>query len=82
MIIAAANFCGVARLLMDEPFAALDVQTRAKLQSFLLDGWRQSGASVIFVTHHIEEAIKKNLILRKPRSGCLEGRTAPIPAVH
>jgi NitT/TauT family transport system ATP-binding protein len=44
-------------LLMDEPFAALDVQTRAKMQGFLLDVWRESGASVIFVTHHIDEAM-------------------------
>jgi NitT/TauT family transport system ATP-binding protein len=44
-------------LLMDEPFAALDVQTRAKMQDFLLDVWRDSGASVLFVTHHIDEAI-------------------------
>jgi NitT/TauT family transport system ATP-binding protein len=44
-------------LLMDEPFAALDVQTRAKLQGFLLDVWRASEASVLFVTHHIDEAI-------------------------
>jgi NitT/TauT family transport system ATP-binding protein len=44
-------------LLMDEPFAALDVQTRTKMQDFLLDVWRDSGASVLFVTHHIEEAI-------------------------
>jgi NitT/TauT family transport system ATP-binding protein len=44
-------------LLMDEPFAALDVQTRAKMQDFLLDVWQASGASVLFVTYHIEEAI-------------------------
>ena len=44
-------------LLMDEPFAALDVQTRAKMQGFLLDVWRDSGASVMFVTHHIDEAV-------------------------
>ncbi len=44
-------------LLMDEPFAALDVQTRAKMQDFLLDVWKTSGASVLFVTHHIDEAI-------------------------
>jgi NitT/TauT family transport system ATP-binding protein len=42
---------------MDEPFAALDVQTRAKMQDFLLDVWRASGASVLFVTHHIDEAV-------------------------
>jgi NitT/TauT family transport system ATP-binding protein len=44
-------------LLMDEPFAALDVQTRAKMQGFLLDVWRATEASVLFVTHHIDEAI-------------------------
>ena len=44
-------------LLMDEPFAALDVQTRAKMQDFLIDVWRASGASVLFVTHHIDEAV-------------------------
>ena len=44
-------------LLMDEPFAALDVQTRAKMQDSLVDVWRGSGASVLFVTHHIDEAV-------------------------
>jgi len=44
-------------LLMDEPFAALDVQTRQKMQDFLLDVWRESEASVLFVTHHIDEAV-------------------------
>ena len=44
-------------LLMDEPFAALDVQTRARMQQFLTDVWRDSGASVLFVTHHIDEAV-------------------------
>ncbi len=44
-------------LLMDEPFAALDVQTRSKLQDHLLSAYQQSGASVVFVTHQIEEAV-------------------------
>ncbi|WP_062227176.1 ABC transporter ATP-binding protein [Aureimonas frigidaquae] len=44
-------------LMMDEPFAALDVQTRNKMQDFLLDLWRESGASIILVTHSIDEAI-------------------------
>ena len=44
-------------LLMDEPFAALDVQTRQRMQDFLLDVWQDSGASVLFVTHHIDEAV-------------------------
>ena len=44
-------------LLMDEPFAALDVQTRVKMQDFLGEVWKASGASVLFVTHHIDEAV-------------------------
>lgn len=44
-------------LLMDEPFAALDVQTRAKLQNYLAQLREESGASVLFVTHSIDEAV-------------------------
>ncbi|MBB4002038.1 MAG: ABC transporter ATP-binding protein [Aurantimonas endophytica] len=44
-------------LMMDEPFAALDVQTRTKMQDFLLTLWRESRASIILVTHSIDEAI-------------------------
>ncbi len=44
-------------LLMDEPFSALDVQTRALMQEELLQLWAASHASVVFVTHDIEEAI-------------------------
>jgi NitT/TauT family transport system ATP-binding protein len=44
-------------LLMDEPFSALDVQTRALMQDELLDLWSGTNAAVIFVTHDLEEAI-------------------------
>lgn len=44
-------------LLMDEPFGALDAITREKLQDELLNLWRNSGITVIFVTHDIEEAV-------------------------
>lgn len=44
-------------LLMDEPFVFLDYQTRLHLQQELLEIWRESNASVIFVTHDVEEAI-------------------------
>jgi NitT/TauT family transport system ATP-binding protein len=44
-------------LLMDEPFAALDVQTRYKLQNFLLEIWEKTKTTIVFVTHHIDEAI-------------------------
>jgi NitT/TauT family transport system ATP-binding protein len=44
-------------LLMDEPFSALDVQTRALMENELLELWASTGASVVFVTHDLEEAI-------------------------
>ena len=44
-------------LLMDEPFSALDVQTRIVMQDELLDLWSSSNASVVFVTHDLEEAV-------------------------
>ncbi len=44
-------------LLLDEPFSALDVQTRTVMQDELLQLWSGSGASVVFVTHDLEEAV-------------------------
>ena len=44
-------------LLMDEPFGALDVQTREHMQDLLLELWSGSGAAVVFVTHDLTEAI-------------------------
>ena len=44
-------------LLMDEPFSALDVQTRALMENELLSLWSQDRKSVLFVTHDLEEAI-------------------------
>src|SRR2546429_3225191 len=44
-------------LLMDEPFSALDVQTRILMGNELLTLWSSTSASVVFVTHDLEEAI-------------------------
>lgn len=55
--IARALCLGADIILMDEPFAALDVQTRYNMQKFLLDIWEGSGKTVVFVTHHIDEAV-------------------------
>jgi NitT/TauT family transport system ATP-binding protein len=46
-----------ALLLMDEPFAALDVQTRQLMENELLDLWHADRKSVLFITHDLEEAI-------------------------
>ena len=44
-------------LLMDEPFAALDAQTRESLQDELLRIWRATGKTIVFITHGIDEAV-------------------------
>jgi NitT/TauT family transport system ATP-binding protein len=44
-------------LLMDEPFASLDAQTRELMQSELLSIWQRAGKTVLFITHQIDEAI-------------------------
>jgi NitT/TauT family transport system ATP-binding protein len=55
--IARAFVTDPAMLLMDEPFAALDAQNRAILQAELVRLWEQTGKTVIYVTHSIEEAL-------------------------
>ena len=44
-------------LIMDEPFAALDAQTRAQMQSYLIQIWRQVDVTIVFVTHDLDEAV-------------------------
>jgi NitT/TauT family transport system ATP-binding protein len=44
-------------VLMDEPFSALDVNTRRRLRLELVELWRATGKTIIFVTHDIEEAL-------------------------
>jgi NitT/TauT family transport system ATP-binding protein len=55
--LAAALINEPTMLMMDEPFSALDVQTRAIMSNELLTLWEKSRPSVMFVTHDLEEAI-------------------------
>jgi NitT/TauT family transport system ATP-binding protein len=44
-------------LLMDEPFGALDAQTRAQMQSYLLQIWKNIDITILFITHDLDEAV-------------------------
>lgn len=44
-------------LLMDEPFGALDAQTRAKMQDYLMEIWKNIDVTVFFITHDLDEAV-------------------------
>jgi len=58
-------------LLMDEPFAALDAQTRDSLHDELQDIWAQTGKTIIFVTHNVREALVlgERVLLMSARPG-------------
>jgi NitT/TauT family transport system ATP-binding protein len=60
-------------LLMDEPFAAVDAMTRQTLQDDLLRLWKETGVSVVFVTHNIDEAIflAQRVVVMAPHPGTI-----------
>ncbi len=65
-------------LLMDEPFAALDAFTRAKMQEELLQLWDESKFTILFVTHSISEAIRlgNRILLLSSHPGQVKAETA------
>lgn len=68
----ARTFCLNAELLlMDEPFGALDAQTKMQLEELLLELWQETRRTVIFITHDLSEAIAMGdrVVVMAPRPG-------------
>ena len=73
-----------AVLLMDEPFAALDALTREEMQRFLVDVWRETKKTVVYVTHNVAEAVylADRVIVFSPHPGTVKAQvkiTLPRP---
>jgi NitT/TauT family transport system ATP-binding protein len=69
-------------LLMDEPFGALDAQTRSKMQSHLIDIWKNIDVTVLFITHDLDEAIylaDRILVLKAHPGEVQEIIEVPVP---
>ncbi|HJJ31418.1 MAG TPA: ABC transporter ATP-binding protein [Methanocorpusculum sp.] len=60
-----------AIMLMDEPFGALDAQTRNRMQNELLDIWASTKKTILFVTHSVDEAVylSDRIVILSPRPG-------------
>jgi len=68
-------------LLMDEPFASLDMKTRASLQQLVLQLWMQTDSTIIFVTHDVNEAVllaDTVYVMGSERSGSLRRYKNPL----
>jgi NitT/TauT family transport system ATP-binding protein len=70
-------------LLMDEPFAAVDAQTRAELEDLVRSVWHRTGVTILFVTHDIDEAVylaQRVLVLSSSPTVVQEDLTVDLPA--
>ena len=69
-------------LLMDEPFGALDAQSRSKMQAHLLEIWRNIDVTILFITHDLDEAIflaDRILVLKAHPGEVQELIEVPVP---
>ncbi|MFA7343673.1 MAG: ABC transporter ATP-binding protein [Terrimicrobiaceae bacterium] len=69
-------------LLMDEPFGALDAQTRAQMQAYLLEIWKNVDVTILFITHDLDEAVylsDRILVLGTNPSRIAEMIEDPVP---
>ena len=69
-------------LLMDEPFGALDAQTRAQMQNYLLQIWRNLDITILFITHDLDEAVylsDRILVLKADPGEVDEIIEVPVP---
>jgi NitT/TauT family transport system ATP-binding protein len=69
-------------LLMDEPFAAVDAQTRADLEDLIRDLWHRLGVTILFVTHDIDESVylgQRVLVLSSSPTVVMEDLTVDLP---
>jgi NitT/TauT family transport system ATP-binding protein len=69
-------------LLMDEPFGALDAQTRSKMQSYLIEIWKNIDVTILFITHDLDEAIylaDRILVLKANPGEVNEVIEVPVP---
>jgi NitT/TauT family transport system ATP-binding protein len=80
--IARALACEPDVLLLDEPFGALDVQTKEDMQVFIRRVWRDTGTTVLMVTHDVEEAVflgQRVVVLASDPGRVAEDVTVPLP---
>jgi NitT/TauT family transport system ATP-binding protein len=70
-------------LIMDEPFGALDAQTRRLMQNELVKIWQETHKTILFVTHDIQEAVylgqKISILSRAPNAGIMDTLEVPFP---
>jgi NitT/TauT family transport system ATP-binding protein len=72
-------------LIMDEPFGALDAQTRAQMQTYLLQIWKMVDVTILFITHDLDEAVylsDRIMVMGANPGRVVELIENPVPRPH